>query len=48
MSPLFFFLRIGIGAHEGRSVYRMAEIVDVVETGKIYVLGKARTNTGVK
>eukprot|EP00111_Clytia_hemisphaerica_P018376 TCONS_00054334-protein len=42
------FVRIGIGNHEGRAVYRVAEIIDVVETPKIYTLGKTRTNKGVK
>ncbi|KAJ8308991.1 hypothetical protein KUTeg_013865 [Tegillarca granosa] len=28
------FVRIGIGNHEGRAVYRVAEIVDTVETAK--------------
>ena len=31
-----------------RSVYRAAEIVDVVETGKVYFVGKMRTNIGTK
>ena len=38
----------GIGQHQGKSVYRVAEIVDVVETGKIYIVGKQRTNAGLK
>ncbi|XP_048734690.1 RNA polymerase-associated protein RTF1 homolog [Ostrea edulis] len=42
------FVRIGIGNHEGRAVYRIAEIVDTVETAKIYQLGTTRTNKGVK
>ena len=42
------FVRIGIGQHQGRSVYRAAEITDVVETGKIYLVGKVRTNVGLK
>ena len=43
------FVRIGIGQNpEGRSVYRCTEIVDVVETQKVYNVGKARTNTGLK
>merc|ERR1712183_995070 len=33
------FVRIGIGQHQGRSVYRAAEIVDVVETAKVYHVG---------
>lgn len=42
------FVRIGIGQHQNRSVYRAAEIVDVVETGKVYNVGSVRTNAGVK
>merc|ERR1712223_132495 len=42
------FVRIGIGQYQGRSVYRAAEIVDVVETGKVYFVGKIRTNIGTK
>ncbi|CAK8677400.1 unnamed protein product [Clavelina lepadiformis] len=42
------YVRIGIGNHEGKPVYRMAEIVDVVETAKIYHLGKVRTNLGFR
>jgi len=42
------FVRIGIGQYQGRSVYRAAEIVDVVETGKVYMVGKMRTNIGTK
>uniref|UniRef100_A0A0B7AN46 Plus3 domain-containing protein n=1 Tax=Arion vulgaris TaxID=1028688 RepID=A0A0B7AN46_9EUPU len=42
------FVRIGIGNHEGRPVYRVAEIVDVVETAKIYQLGNTKTNKGLK
>ncbi|XP_050410595.1 RNA polymerase-associated protein RTF1 homolog [Patella vulgata] len=42
------FVRIGIGNHEGRAIYRVAEILDVVETAKIYQLGSTRTNKGLK
>ena len=42
------FVRIGIGNHQGRAVYRVAEIVDVVETAKIYQLGATRTNKGMR
>lgn len=42
------YVRIGIGHHEGRPVYRCAEIIDVVETAKIYQLGTTRTNKGIK
>lgn len=42
------FVRIGIGMNHGRSVYRIAEIVDVCETGKVYQLGHTRTNKGLR
>lgn len=42
------FVRIGIGTHDGRPVYRVAEIVDVVETAKIYQLGTTKTNKGLR
>jgi len=42
------YVRIGIGQHEGKSVYRVAEILDVCETAKVYNIGKARTNKGLK
>lgn len=42
------FVRINIGNNNGRPVYRVAEIVGVVETAKIYQLGKGRTNKGFK
>ncbi|KAH9633594.1 hypothetical protein HF086_000933 [Spodoptera exigua] len=42
------FVRIGIGNNNGNPVYRVAEIVDVYETGKVYNLGATRTNKGLK
>lgn len=42
------FVRIGIGNHNSKPVYRVAEITGVVETGKIYQLGGARTNKGLQ
>ncbi|GFV35099.1 RNA polymerase-associated protein RTF1 homolog [Trichonephila clavipes] len=42
------FVRIGIGANNGNPVYRVAEIIDVVETAKIYQLGNTRTNKGLR
>ena len=41
-------MRIGIGQHEGQSVYRVAEVLEVCETPKIYNIGKTRTNKGLK
>ena len=34
--------------NSGRSIYRCCEIVDVVETAKVYNIGKSRTNTGLR
>lgn len=43
------YVRIGIGNNGfGHPVYRVAEIVGVCETGKIYQLGTTRTNKGLK
>ncbi|KAL3209237.1 hypothetical protein MRX96_009235 [Rhipicephalus microplus] len=42
------FVRIGIGSNNGRAVYRVAQITDVVETAKVYVLGRCRTNKGLR
>ncbi|KAK9533995.1 hypothetical protein VZT92_009072 [Zoarces viviparus] len=42
------FVRIGIGNSSSKPVYRVAEIVDVVETAKIYQLGTTRTNKGLQ
>lgn len=42
------FVRIGIGNSSSKPVYRVAEIVDVVETTKVYQLGSTRTNKGLQ
>lgn len=42
------FVRIMIGTHNSRPVYRICEISDVCETGKIYQLGTTRTNKGLR
>ncbi|KAJ8332465.1 hypothetical protein SKAU_G00426380 [Synaphobranchus kaupii] len=42
------FVRIGIGNSSSKLVYRVAEIVDVVETAKVYQLGSTRTNKGLQ
>lgn len=42
------FVRIGIGVHDGKSVYRVAEILDTCETAKVYQIGNTRTNKGLK
>ncbi|KAM8736759.1 RNA polymerase-associated protein RTF1 homolog [Acanthopagrus schlegelii] len=42
------FVRIGIGNNSSKPVYRVAEIVDVVETAKVYQLGSTRTNKGLQ
>ena len=44
-----WFVRIGIGQDpQGTSIYRVAEILDTCETAKVYQIGKARTNKGLK
>lgn len=42
------YVRVGIGSHDARPVYRVAEIKDVVETAKVYTLGSTKTNKGLK
>jgi RNA polymerase-associated protein RTF1 len=44
------FVRIGIGQDPKtqESIYRVAEILDTCETAKVYQIGKARTNKGLK
>ncbi|MFH4979287.1 hypothetical protein AB6A40_005996 [Gnathostoma spinigerum] len=43
------FVRIGIGKSvQGQAVYRVAQILDVVETAKVYQLEKTRTNKGLR
>lgn len=42
------FVRIGIGNANSEQVYRVAEVMGVVETGKVYVLGTTRTNKGLR
>lgn len=42
------FVRISIGNNNQKAVYRVAEIVGVVETAKIYSLGNCRTNKGLR
>ncbi|XP_077299911.1 RNA polymerase-associated protein Rtf1 isoform X2 [Arctopsyche grandis] len=42
------FVRIAIGNNNDKAVYRVAEIVDVCETAKVYQLGSTRTNKGLK
>ncbi|XP_059047912.1 RNA polymerase-associated protein Rtf1 [Achroia grisella] len=42
------YVRIGIGNNNGNPVYRVAEIIDVYETAKVYNLGSTRTNKGLK
>ncbi|XP_071971371.1 RNA polymerase-associated protein RTF1 homolog [Engystomops pustulosus] len=42
------FVRIGIGNHNSKPVYRVAEITGVVETTKVYQLGTTRTNKGLQ
>lgn len=38
------FVKVGIGQHNNAPVYRVAEVIGVHETAKIYNLGKTKTN----
>lgn len=38
------YVKIGIGQHNNLPVYRVAEVINVYETAKIYNLGSTRTN----
>jgi len=42
------FVRLTIGTNGGKSVYRVCEIMEVIEGNKIYQLGKTRTNKILK
>lgn len=42
------FVRISIGNNGAKPVYRVAEVVGVVETAKIYQLGSTKTNRGLR
>ncbi|CAG0904466.1 unnamed protein product [Cyprideis torosa] len=43
------FVRVGIGNNpQGEPVYRVCEVLDVLETAKTYRLGKTYTNLGLK
>ncbi|XP_018564041.1 RNA polymerase-associated protein Rtf1 [Anoplophora glabripennis] len=42
------FVKVGIGQHNNASVYRVAEVIGVYETAKIYNLGNTKTNKGLK
>lgn len=42
------FVRVSVGNSQGKPVYRVGEIVGLVETAKVYQFGKARTNKGLR
>ncbi|CAG9818472.1 unnamed protein product [Phaedon cochleariae] len=42
------YVKVGIGQHNNMPVYRVAEVVGVYETAKIYNLGSTKTNKGLK
>jgi RNA polymerase-associated protein RTF1 len=42
------FVRIGIGLNQNVNIYRVAEVIDVVETAKVYSIGTTKTNKGFK
>uniref|UniRef100_A0A336MGJ7 CSON012067 protein n=1 Tax=Culicoides sonorensis TaxID=179676 RepID=A0A336MGJ7_CULSO len=42
------FVRVSVGNHNGQPVYRVGQIVGVVETAKVYQFGRGRTNKGLR
>jgi RNA polymerase-associated protein RTF1 len=42
------FVRVNIGTNEGVAIYRVAEVVEVTETPKIYEFGSTKTNKGLR
>ena len=42
------FVWVGIGTYSGRPIYRVAEILEVIETHKVYSIGSAKTNKGLR
>ena len=42
------YVRIGIGTNDGKSVYRVAEVMEVVEMAKVYNIIKNPTNKVLK
>ena len=42
------YVRIGIGSNDGRSVYRVAEVMEVVEMTKVYSIIKNPTIKGLR
>lgn len=42
------YVRVGIGNNADRPVYRIAEITDVCETGKVYMINTTKTNVGLR
>lgn len=42
------YVRIGIGTNDGRSIYRVAEVIEVVEMAKAYNIIKSPTNKVLK
>ncbi|KAK5982050.1 RNA polymerase-associated protein RTF1 [Trichostrongylus colubriformis] len=42
------FVRIGLGGYGGKAKYRLSQIVDVVETNKVYSFENLKTNKALK
>ena len=42
------FVRVVIGTYSGRPIYRVAEILEVIETHKVNSIGSAKTNKGLR
>ncbi|KAH9378531.1 hypothetical protein HPB48_011595 [Haemaphysalis longicornis] len=43
-----FFVRIGIGSNNGRAFYSVAQINNVVETAKVYAVGRSPTKKSLR
>ncbi|KAJ1346929.1 hypothetical protein KIN20_001859 [Parelaphostrongylus tenuis] len=42
------FVRVGLGGYGGKSKYRLSQVVDVVETNRVYTFENNKTNKGLK
>ncbi|VDM57821.1 unnamed protein product [Angiostrongylus costaricensis] len=42
------FVRVGLGGYGGKSKYRLSQVVDVVDTNRVYTFENNKTNKGLK
>lgn len=47
-SLIYLILHFSVVQNNGRSVYRLVEVCDVLETAKVYNLGNVKTNIGLR